>query len=84
MNDWMDKDATSGKVASEGRCQESKRSFLVAHQVEDPALSLQWLGLLLWWKYDPWPTSECSQRETERKRVPCWMLHFKWFQVFKL
>ena len=27
----------------------------MAEQVNDLALSLQWLGLLLWWRFDPWP-----------------------------
>ena len=30
---------------------------LVAQQVQDPALSLQWLRSLLWHKFDPWPRS---------------------------
>ena len=28
---------------------------LVAQQVKDLMLSLQWLGLLLWHGFDPWP-----------------------------
>ena len=31
------------------------RSSLVAQWVKDPALSLQWLWLLLWHGFDPWP-----------------------------
>ena len=27
---------------------------MVQH-VKDPALWLQWLGLLLWYRFDPWP-----------------------------
>ena len=30
-------------------------SSLVAQKVKDLALSLQWLGLLLWRRSDPWP-----------------------------
>ena len=30
------------------------KSSLVAQQVKDPALSLMWLGLLLWPKFSPW------------------------------
>ena len=30
-------------------------SSLVARQVKDLALSLLWLGLLLWYGFDPWP-----------------------------
>ena len=26
----------------------------VVQQVKDPALSLQWFGLLLWHRFDPW------------------------------
>jgi len=33
----------------------SKRNSLVEQQVKDPALSLPWLGLLLWQEIDPWP-----------------------------
>ena len=31
------------------------RSSLVAQQAKDLALLPQWLGLLLWYRYDPWP-----------------------------
>lgn len=31
------------------------KSFLVAQQAKDPALSLPWLGLLLWYGFDPRP-----------------------------
>jgi len=27
----------------------------VAQWVKDPALSLQWFGLLLWYGFNPWP-----------------------------
>ena len=27
----------------------------MAQQVKDPALSLQWLSLLLWFWFSPWP-----------------------------
>jgi len=30
------------------------RSSLVAQKVKDLALSLQWFGLLLWCKFNPW------------------------------
>ena len=30
-------------------------SSLVAQGVKDLALSLQWLGLLLWHRFNPWP-----------------------------
>jgi len=31
------------------------KSSLVAQQIRDLVLSPQWLGLLLWHKFDPWP-----------------------------
>ena len=31
------------------------RSSLGTQQVKDPPLSLQWLGLLLWCRFSPWP-----------------------------
>ena len=31
------------------------RNSLVVQWVKDPALSLQWLGLLLWCRFNPWP-----------------------------
>ena len=31
------------------------RNSLAAQQVKDPALSLQQLGSLLWFGFDPWP-----------------------------
>ena len=33
----------------------SLRSSLVTQQIKGPALSLLWLGLLLWHGFDPWP-----------------------------
>ena len=33
----------------------SFRSSLVAQQFEDLALSLWWLGFMMWCKFDPWP-----------------------------
>ena len=34
---------------------EGRRSSLVVQWVKDPALSLPWLGSLLWRGFDPWP-----------------------------
>ena len=44
------------------------RSSLMAHQVKDPALSLQRLGSLLWCRFKPWP----------------WKLHILWRQTKKI
>ena len=30
-------------------------NFLVMQRVKDPVVSLQWLGWLLWSRFDPWP-----------------------------
>ena len=31
----------------------------MAQQIKDPALSLLWLGLLLWCRFSPWPRNFC-------------------------
>ena len=36
-------------------CERLSQSSLVAQRVEDKALSLQLLQLLLWHRFDPWP-----------------------------
>ena len=33
----------------------TSRNSLVTQQVKEPVLSLRWLGLLLWHRFDPWP-----------------------------
>ena len=35
--------------------EKQSESSLEVQWVQDPALSLQWLGSLLWHKFDPWP-----------------------------
>ena len=45
------------------------RSSLVAHQVEDLVLSLQWLGSLLWLWFDPWPGDVHEPQEQPNKKV---------------
>ena len=35
------------------------RNFCVAQWDKDPALSPQWLGSLLWYRFDPWPRNFC-------------------------
>ena len=39
------------------------QSPLVAQWVKDPVLSLQWLWLLLWRRFDPWPGNCHKKRE---------------------
>jgi len=47
----------------------SIQSSLVAQRVKDLKLSLQWLGLLLWQRFGPWPGElpyAVSQKNTLR------------------
>ena len=37
------------------------QSFLVAQRDKDPVLSWQWIRLLLWHGFDPWPGNFCPQ-----------------------
>ena len=41
---------------------------LVAQQVKDPALSLQWLQFLLWRGFDPWPGNFSLLWEWQKKK----------------
>ena len=41
----------------------------VAQQVKDLALSLQWLGLLLWCEFNPWPGAFLHAAESEKEGV---------------
>ena len=47
------------------------QSSPVAQWVKDPVLSLQWLGLLLWHRFDPWPGdlshTVCTTRKKKEK-----------------
>ena len=48
--------------------------------VKDLVLLLQWLGLLLWCRFDPWPRNFCMlrawpQKNTEGKKVREHMLY---------
>ena len=43
-----------GKILS-GNLEGVSWRSLESQWVKDPALSLQWLGLLLWCGFDPWP-----------------------------
>ena len=42
------------------------------HQVKDPAVSLQWLRLLLWWGFDLWSgnfhTPQAWQKKKKKKK----------------
>ena len=44
------------------------RSSLGARWVEDPVLSLQWLGLLLWCGFHPWPGTFHMPRVQPKKK----------------
>ena len=38
----------------------------MAQQVKDPTLSLQWLRLLLWLRFDPWPGNFHMLRSSQK------------------
>ena len=40
----------------------------MAQPVKDPALSLQWLGSLLWLKFEPWPRNFHMPQATQKKK----------------
>ena len=48
-------------------CQKGLKEFPVAQRVKDLALSLQWLGLLLWRGFDPWPGNFHMLRRQQKK-----------------
>ena len=63
-------------------------SFLVTQQLKSPALSLLWLGLLLWHGFNPWPWNLCiawAGQKKEKKRnwigfqTGCYIL---WIRIF--
>ena len=46
----------------------------MTHQVKDLALSLQWLGLLLWFAFDPWfpeppQAAGVAKKKKKKKKV---------------
>ena len=43
-------------------------SSLLAQWIKDPVLSLQWLRLLLWYRFDPWPRNFCMPWVWSKKR----------------
>ena len=43
-------------------------SSLVMQLVKDPALSLLWVGLLLWCRFSPWPGNLCMPLVQGKKR----------------
>ena len=43
-------------------------------QVKDPALSLQWLGLLLWLRFNPWPGNFLRLWGQGKKKAPLKLL----------
>ena len=49
------------------------RSSLVAQRVKDLVVSLLWLWLLLWRRFDPWPWNLCMPRVwPKNKREKMW------------
>lgn len=48
------------------------RSSLVAQRVQDPVLSLQWLGLLPWPSFNPWPRNLCMLRSGVGEDTDAW------------
>ena len=55
------------KAQNKSWCSESS---LVAQQVKDPLLSLQWLGSLLWYRVDPWPGNFHLPQAWAKKKKP--------------
>ena len=45
--------------AGDGRARNVMRSSLVVQLVKGPALSLLWLWLQLWHRFNPWPRNFC-------------------------
>ena len=55
-------------------------SSLVGLVIKDPALSLLWLGSLLWRGFSPWPGNFCMMQAwctPQKKRSSCVALWFK-------
>ena len=50
----------------------------MAQKVEDPALSLQWLGLLLWLRFDPWPGHFHMSQAEPKKLINFFFKRKKW------
>ena len=45
-------------------------SSLVAQEVKDPVMSLPWLRLLLWHRFNPWPRNFCMPKKRNPHTVP--------------
>ena len=64
-------------------------SFMV-QWVKDPALSLQWLGSLLWYKFDLWPRNlyvlpkKKKKEKRKRKRCPILLLLLTSVHFFRM
>ena len=54
MNGMINKRAQDGTRAHR-HLRNVKRHSLAAHEVKEPVLSLLWLWLQLWHRFDPWP-----------------------------
>ena len=46
-------------------------SSLVVQKVKDPLFSLQWLGVLLWCRFNPWPGELLHAADVAKKRKIC-------------
>ena len=58
--------------SSSSAFKKSVGEFSVAQQVQDTVLLLQWLGSLLWCRFDPWPRNFhrlCLQPKKKKKKV---------------
>ena len=69
----------SEKNKTNKQTNKTSREFLVGQQVKDPALSLQWLQSLLWFRFDPWlwnspmlwewPAKQTNKQTNKQKTV---------------
>ena len=52
----------------------------MAQWIKDPVLSLQWLGLLLWHRFDPWPRNFCRPwawpKKKKKEEAEGWVLSY--------
>ena len=61
----------SFKTSGEKKPNVQIRSSMVVQWVEDPALSLQQLGSLLWLGFNSWPRGNFHMPQTRPKKPPC-------------
>ena len=51
---WEPPYASGMALKRQKKKKKKEKNSLVAQQVKDPSLSLPWLGLQLWYQFDPW------------------------------